>query len=124
MTVQELPVSWRLTIPQGATFRRQFAWSVGGLAPDLSTWSAHMQIRRHPASETVLADLTSEADGGITLGADGTIEVLLTAAQTAELPATRGVYDLRLTQPAGGDVVPFLTGLCIITPAVTREVAP
>lgn len=120
MTAAELPVRVPLAVPQGITFRRRFHWALDGVAVDLTGWDAHMQVRRFPSAGTVLADLTPGA--GITLGADGYIDVMLTAGQTAELPVTKGVYDLRLTQPGGGDTIGFLTGPFTVTPAVTRVV--
>lgn len=118
MTAAELPARVPLAVPQGITFRRRFHWSLDGVAVDLTGWDAHMQVRRFASADTVLADLTPGA--GITLGADGYIDLMLTAGQTAELPVTKAVYDLRLIQPGGGDTIGFLTGPFTVTPAVTR----
>lgn len=118
----ELPIREPLVINQGATFRRRFRWSLDGTPVDLTGWTARMEARRFPAAATVLAELTETA--GITLGADGHIDLLLTAAETAALPPTRAVYDLRLTQPGAGDTIPFLVGPFTVRAAVTRDDAP
>lgn len=121
MSKATLPISRPLVIWQGATFRQAFRWSLGGVGVDLTGWTAHMQVRRFPAAATPIVDLT---DGnGITLGADGSVTVVIDAAASAALPALRGVYDLRLTRP-DGEVVPFLTGVAIVAASVTRDVAP
>lgn len=58
-----------------------------------------MQIRRQIEDTTVMLELTTE-NGRITLGgAAGTIELLITAADTSTL-TTSGVYDLELVEGA------------------------
>lgn len=118
MVVQELPLRVPLAVSQGATFRKRFRWSLDGAPVNLTGWTGHMQARRFPSAGSVLVNLTETA--GLALGADGIIDVLLTAAQTAALPVTRGVYDLRLSYP-GGDTIPLAAGDFIVRAAVTRD---
>lgn len=71
---------------------------------DVSAYTARMQIRATQTSTTVLAELTTE-NGGIVLGADGTITLYLSAEATALLTFTKAVYDLELIAPGSPAIV-------------------
>ena len=110
-----------LVIEQGATFRRTFTWLTGTpSAPvNLTGYSARMQIRKTTASSAVYATLTS-ANGGIVLGgAAGTIELFISAVDTAAYSWSTGVYDLELVAPSG-DVRRLIGGAVRVDPEVTR----
>lgn len=112
---------FRLEIDQGATFRRRFVWKTGTppVPVDLTGCTARMQIRPDITSDEVLVELTTE-NGGITLGdADGTIDLYISAEDTAKVEAAIGVYDLELVT-ADGDVDRVLSGTVTISPEVTR----
>lgn len=110
--VDEFPITRNYTFTPGSTFRKSFAWARAN--SDLSTWTAKLQIRSTYGG-TLLLELTETA--GITLGAGGEIDILITAEQTEVL--ADGVYDLELYEPAG-DTVRFLEGtLKAGTPQVT-----
>lgn len=96
------PGAYALTIYQGATFELRVIWQDSNRAPiNLTGYTARMQIRERLSATTTLANMTSE-NGGITLGGStGTIDLLLTAAETAAINAVRGVYDLELISPSG-----------------------
>ncbi|MCY1167132.1 hypothetical protein D9M73_70890 [compost metagenome] len=96
------PGAYALTIYQGATFQLRVIWQDSNRVPiDLTGYTARMQIRERLAATTTLANMTTE-NGGITLGgAAGTIDLLLTAVETAAISAIRGVYDLELVSPTG-----------------------
>jgi hypothetical protein len=77
-----------------------------------------MQVRRTIDSATPIVSLTT-ANGGITLGgADGTIEIIISAANTALLTSS-GVYDLEIVSDAGV-VSRVLQGEWRLSPEVTR----
>lgn len=112
---------FRLEIDQGTTFRRRFVWKTGNppLPVDLTGSTARMQIRPELSSDEVLAELTTE-NGGITLGGvEGTIDLYLSAEETAEIRVPSGVYDLELVN-ADGDVDRVLSGGVAISFEVTR----
>jgi len=69
-------------------------------AVDLIGWSGKQEIRPDINSDVVLNSLTTE-NGGITLGADGTITRHITAAQSTAMGPLQGVYILELTDPSG-----------------------
>lgn len=111
----------KLSIDQGATFRKQFIWKTGTPATpvNLTGYTARMQIRPAVESATVLATLTTE-NGGIALGgAAGTIDLFLSHTATTAFAWEEGVYDLELITPAG-DVLRKIAGVVVVTREVTR----
>lgn len=87
------------TIEQGATFNRTFTWETGDPAEpvDLTGWTARMTMRGAGAEDFSL----TTSNGRIALGgAEGTVSVTITAADTALLKATRYSYDLELVNGA------------------------
>lgn len=104
---------------QGATFSRQVEWQAPNGTPiNLTGRTARMQVRPAVDSDEVLVSLTTE-NGRITLGgALGTIDLLIDAATTADLPAGRHKYDLEVVFGATVDRV--LQGTFVVDPEVTR----
>ena len=114
------PAKLKLTIYQGATFRKRLTWRAPSKAPiDLTGCTARMQIRAKIEATTPLLTLTTE-NGGISLGGTaGTIELLIDADDTAALTWTSGVYDLEIVFP-GGQVTRLTYGSVTVSPEVTR----
>jgi hypothetical protein len=106
-------------IEQGATFRLSLVWKDSAQAPiNLTGYTARMQIRQSIASSTTVLSLTTAQ--AITLGgALGTIEVVISAAQTSALTIRKGVYDLEL-EASNGVVTRLLQGSVEVSPEVTR----
>jgi hypothetical protein len=113
------PGSHDLTIYQGATFQRILTWkNSDGQAVNLTGYTARMMARASIDSATALITLTTE-NGGIALGgAAGTINLSISAANTATL-SQNGVYDLELIN-ASGVVTRLLEGNLFISREVTR----
>lgn len=106
---------------QGATFKRTLTWknqSAGGAPIDNSGHSARMQVRRVPGAPVVL-ELTTENSGIVLGGSNGQINLVVAAADTADLLPGAYIYDLELESPAG-DVYRELEGSFIINPEVTK----
>ena len=136
------PVKVQLQIYQGATFTKRFGWgsypyavterngviinqATGRPAPssdyvavDLTGWAARMQARRTVGDAVVLFELTTE-NGGIVLG-NGTIDVKISAQDTATYSWKNGVWDLELIAP-DGTVTRLLEGSVSVSPEVTRD---
>lgn len=90
-----------------------------GVPFDLTGYIARMQVRATIASASALIDLTT-ANGGIVLGGTaGTIRVIITAAATAALTISEGVYDLELI-PADLSVRRLLQGTVTVSKEATR----
>lgn len=109
-----------ITCEQGATFLRTMKWLDENEAPiDLTGYSALMHVRTtHKATTTIVT--LSTAQGTIVLEpSTGTIQLSLSATQTAALPTGKAVYDLELTS-SGGVVTRLLEGKFVVTPEVTR----
>lgn len=111
-----------LIIPQGADFYLPIYFGqVDGTPIDLTGFSARMQVRETVAATAVLLGLTSDTDGGIefTDRPAGKFRIHLTAAQTAAMTWTRGVYDVELVS-SGGEVTRLLLGDIKVSREVTR----
>lgn len=116
------PAKTKLTIYQGATFRKRFTWySPGGTQPiDLTGCTARMQVRLEIDDPAVLLDLTTE-NGGITLGGvAGTVDLLVSDTDTSHISWDTGVFDLEI-KFANGDVVRMVYGPVVVSPEVTRS---
>lgn len=119
------PTQLDLTIYQGASWTLPLRWEYGpdenDTAPvDLTGASARSQMRQRHSSAACLFSLTSAPDGGIVLGDDaGTIELTLTASQTAALPVGSAVWDLEIVFP-DAVVCRLVEGVVTVDPEVTR----
>lgn len=114
------PAKLKLTIYQGATFKRRLRWMDATRQPiDLTGCTARMQVREEIESPTVLLGLTTE-NARIALGsAAGTIDLTIAATDTAALTWAAGVWDLEIVHP-GGAVTRLAQGSVVVSPEVTR----
>lgn len=116
------PAKLKLTIYQGATFRKRLTWK--GPLPtqtpiDLTGCTARMQVRPEIESATVLLELTT-ANGGITLGGvAGTIELFVSDDASTLFTWLSGVWDLEI-EFASGEVRRLVQGTVSVSPEVTR----
>ena len=119
--IEEYSEQLTLTIEQGATFDITLTWKdENDVLIDLTGYSARMQIRSTISAAASLHELT-DSNGGIVLGdAAGTIQLLITAADTAALafPGKSAVYDLELVN--GTVVTRLLRGTVLLSKEVTR----
>ena len=108
-------------IEQGASFYKKIVWKDSLDAPiNLTGYSARMQIRPSLKASKVIVELGTSPGSGIALGgALGTIELSLTAAQTAAITESQGVYDLELIS-GSGFVTRMMGGAVEFSPEVTR----
>ena len=92
---------YNINMDQGATFERLIiVRNPDESLFDFTDYTARMHIREEIDSSSIQVSLTTE-NGGITLGdADGTINLYLSAENTATLD-DEGVYDLELIAPSG-----------------------
>ena len=116
-----LPIKRKLTILQGATFRKRWTWKPGGVPMDFTGCKARMQVRAEIDSTVVLLELTTE-NGGVVLGAGpGTIDLYISATDTALIAWESGVFDLEIQYAAGPDEVDRLIyGTVTVSREVTR----
>ena len=119
---------WRLerdiVVVRGKTWTASFRYlsrCSAGRKPspiDLSAYTAAMTIRDNVEDSATQITLTTSG-GGITLGADGTIEILMTATQTRDnLTVGTGVYEITLT--TGTTIIAFAHGNATIYEGVIR----
>lgn len=117
MSVQ--PGQYDILAPQGATFSEIFTYKVSGSPVDLTSYTARMQVRKTPSSDTKVLDLTSTGGDIVLGGAAGTITVTVSATAMAAVTANKYRYDLELVS-AGGVVTRLLEGVFLVTAEVTR----
>lgn len=82
---------------------------------DLSGYTAIMKAKS--ADGTTLFELTTDEDGGIILGSDGTIQLSIDAEFTADYAAGTYSYDLLVTQDEV--VVAVMTGSILVIQSVS-----
>jgi hypothetical protein len=126
--------NYDLQLEQGETWQPIWTlnWPGSGLF-NLTGYTAHMQIRSTYYAATPLLDLHSSTGGIVLGGAAGTLQPVITAAQSAallagEVPLTRvlngrrvyllGEYDVKITDPSG-NVTALMGGNVWIAPQVT-----
>ena len=113
-----------LKIEQGTDFSDLTYWKTGEtletVAPvNLTGWTARMHIRSSIASPTVLKELTTESGGIVLGGVLGSIEIVMTNAETSAITWPSGLYDLELVSPSG-KVRRHYYGSVSVSPEVTR----
>ena len=105
-------------VEQGATFAKSFTWKEGGVAKNLTGYTARMKARPSITSDTVIID-ASTANGKITIDPLlGVIELTISATETAAMTFTTAVYDLELV--SGAVVTRLVQGTLTLSREVTR----
>lgn len=109
-----------IVVEQGATFDVTLTWKDSAGDPiDITGYSARMDIRANIDEDTAIHSMTS-ANGDIVLGdAAGTIQLLITAADTEAFDFQTAVYDLELISGAGA-VTRLIKGCIELDKEVTR----
>lgn len=128
MTTMSRPASVNFRLYPHATFVANTVLLDSDQQPvDLTGYSARMQIRRDRDAVLPVYTLTSDSLGGISLGAQGEIDITIPAGQTAPVlvPAIDPegevwYHDLLLTDPAGDLVERLYQGIVSVLPGVTR----
>lgn len=112
-----------LEISQGDTFILPLIWQDASKVPiDITGRQARMHIRSYIGEEDYLLELTTE-NGRIQLGGiDGTVNLKLTAYETAQVTWDSGVYDLELYYDDSGEehVEKLIRGSISVIKEVTR----
>jgi hypothetical protein len=121
---------YNLLVVRGTQYRKTVLWRQKA-APqtpyDLTSYTARMEMRKEaldPSDTTPeAADLVLTSSSGITLGGTaGTVEIVITAAQTRLLPE-HGVYELKLYQ-GEEPTINFLHGSFTAVPEITLDADP
>lgn len=112
------PGKYNMICPQGATFSKQLTYTIDSVPVDLDTYTARMQVREKYTSKTAIITLTTENEGIVLGGENGTIDIYISDESTANFTAKDYVYDLELI--SSGNVYRLIEGKFIVTPEVTR----
>lgn len=108
-------------IEQGATFNQTLTLKdSSGTVINLTGYtSGEMDLRENPEATSAIVTLTT-ANSGITLGgAAGTVTLLISSTNTANLTAGDGVYDLEITS-GNGVVTRLLEGTYSVRRNISR----
>lgn len=115
------PAKLKLTIYQGATFRRRLCWRNPDKSPiDLTGCKARMQVCEAVDAPVVLLELTTENSRISLGGVDGTVDLLVDADSTAAINWDSGIFDLEIVHP-GNEVTRLAEGSCYVSPEVTHD---
>jgi hypothetical protein len=110
---------YRFAMEQGATFEYTVQLTNdSGTAVNLTGYSAKMQVRLTPDSETALLSLTSPSGGIVITPATGLITLTAAASVTEDMPVGKFYYDITIT--SGSYVDRVLEGFFEVTPAISR----
>lgn len=109
-----------LLIEQGATFKQSLIVNDGSGAPlNLTGFTARMQIRASVEAADSLIELTTENSRITLTPAQGRVDLLISATDTAGLTFESAVYDLEIVN-AGGEVTRLVQGKVKLSREVTR----
>lgn len=111
-----MSAKYNLICDQATTFNWQFQIKNDSTPWDLSNYTATMTVRPFVGASTTTI-VASTANGRISLQSQGRVVVNISASDTANIPASRYVYDLVLN--SGGTVTRILEGKFVVTGAVT-----
>lgn len=97
------PFKKSIKIYQGQDLDDLSTWKAGtpAVPVDLTGCTARMQIRPSVDSSDVLLELTTANNRIVLGGVDGTINLLLTAAETSAITWLAGTYDLEIIMSTG-----------------------
>ncbi len=110
--------TYNFTIEQGVTFTLSLTYTdPSDAAIDLTGYSAQMMLKEtHSARKPLITATTG--NGKITLGGtEGTVDVVLSAVETGNLPVITGVYDLEIV--SGEAVARLIQGTFTVSGGVT-----
>lgn len=118
-----IPTIHNITIYAGSYFSLPVQWVTGepAVGVNLTGCTVKMQIRKTATSADILYEL-STSNGKITF-VDATIgkfRVTITGEESENFTFFRGVYDLEVHYPSGGNVYRLMQGSVTIDPNVTR----
>ena len=120
-------VNYNLDIIQGSTFSAQlFATDSNGAAINLDGYDVRGVVKYNYGTGAALVNLNAAVNTGQAppintyTAASGVIDVSITAANTAALPVTVGVYDLEMYNFGETEVKKLLDGRVKIYPEVTN----
>lgn len=103
-----------LTVDQGANVLIEInVTDSTGAAWNLSTYTISAQARKNPYTNTAY----SFTGAGY---ANGLLQLTLTAAETAAVPAGRYLYDIEALNPASNTTTRIQEGLMVFNPNITK----
>jgi hypothetical protein len=109
--------TYNLVIDQGSDFAIDLLIKEGGVAKDLTGYSARAQMRTTRTADTVAATFTCTV---LTPFTDGKVKMELTNAASSAVSAGKYYYDLEIHTPGDAIVKRLIQGEVILNQEVTR----
>ena len=114
-----------LLVEQGSYYSKRFTYMPGGVALDLTGYTARSQVRRNASDPDVAAAATIEF---VTPRSSGSFDFILTetvtsamaTGKTADDSGSKYVYDIELISPSGR-VKRVVKGALTLDPEVTKD---
>lgn len=92
------PLELDLVVNQGALFALDITVTENGEETDLTGWSGALHVKESKISETTLV----EWNDSYFSFSGSTVSIRVPATETKDYTFTSGVYDCKITPPAGG----------------------
>jgi thiamine pyrophosphokinase len=110
---------YNIKLDQGSDYDLSITYKdPSGNSINLAGYTARMDVRVTYSTPSTIIELTTE-NGMISIdSANGTINLSIDAANTANLPISNAVYDLELV--SGSSVNRLIEGKFVVNPEVTR----
>ena len=115
------PATYNVKLKRGSSFYRKITCKnkVSGVLTNFTSYTAKMDIRERVGGD-LLTSLTTENGSLVLGGANGTIEIKISPAQTKTLTPDKCKYDLDLIS-SSGDVFTYIEGDIDVSPKITAE---
>lgn len=129
------PATYNFVVYRNGDVRQDVTIKVNGTELDLTDYVAELQVRDSLTDSAVAPRLAIDSDTPTVHGSqiafpdpeNGVLQIFIDNLDMETLPLAKAktgehvyVYDLLLTQPAGGDVDPYLSGNFTVHNGVTR----
>lgn len=105
-----------LTIDQGSSFALDMTVQEDNTAKNLTGYSVRAQLRPTQTSSTLTANFT----GSVVNATAGTIQISLSATDTAAISPGKYFYDVEIYTASDAIVTRLIQGSAVVTPEVTR----
>jgi len=111
-----MATTYNLFLDQGTTFKSNVTIRTSsGSVRDISGYTPRSQFRRDYKSANGTSFVAT-----IPVGSDGNVFLTLDANTTANITATRYLYDIEIVNDSNGDVERAAEGVLVVTPEITR----
>lgn len=106
------PGRYNTNVVIGTTFSLIITWKIGGVAVDLTGYTADLQVR--DVSNNLITEMSTANGRAVITASSGKVSCTLSAALSAALTAGTYTYGLNVTAP-DSTVTQLLSGVFVVT---------